>query len=438
MPLVSTFASLSRDGYVGDGGTLNTFSSSYIDTITDSGNEITTIFSNFSSTGNSVVEGQRINGASGYAYVIKCNSSGNITNQKYFTSDIVANFQSVQLRSYFDSSDNIYSIGRNTNYLNRTQGLLVSFDTSLNILWQRQLSDTLNQIKYDTGVLSTSYIYCGGSYGAGGTEAALISSYDYSGTIQFSKTVANCSLVRGMALASSGDYYAVMQEISSITNYGYQLIKFNSSDTFQWNRSMRGATNSNVVSYCAVDSSGNIIVATLIGATIQLVKFNSAGTTLWQKTISPTIDSLLGLQIDNAGSVYVYFSEITSGTKAILMKVAGDGSSIIWQSSFVSPSAVLGFSNFGVNQLNWRQGFLQLTLNYLPRTQTIVVVVPDTGARKGVYTDVTYSAISTYSLASSSLTINNIGNTTSTVSFTDSAGTLITNAGTLTQSVQII
>jgi outer membrane protein assembly factor BamB len=119
------------------------------------------------------------------------------------------------------------------------------------------------------------------------------------------------------------------QGTSSATNV--VLVKYNSLGTAQWAKSVSGGTNSNF-NAVAVDSSGNIYatgyqdgtgaytygtsVAQGTGSTnVVLVKYNSSGTAQWARTVSSGSSASVfnAVAVDGSG---IYAAGVQNGTDA--------------------------------------------------------------------------------------------------------------------------
>ena len=189
----------------------------------------------------------------------------------------------------FDSANNLYAVG-STVYHNMPGGfmglVLIKYDSSGTIQWQKTLgsqgTDRGNSIVID----SSDNIYVTGYGYIQGTSGGIITSkYDTSGNLQWSRRLAGTSNDNGRSIATdlSGNVYV------SGTTYnagaGSQdlfLIKYNSSGTLQWQRTLGGAFFDNG-SYVVVDSSGNPYISGTgrrvnFNNDLVLAKYNSSGT----------------------------------------------------------------------------------------------------------------------------------------------------------------
>jgi hypothetical protein len=198
---------------------------------------------------------------------------------------------------------------------------------------------------YTAGTVATygSYDFGNGvKLTASTSNSLLLVKYNASGVAQWAQSLAsspNVSLFNGVAVDSSGNVYAVgyIKGTSLFTlgngvtvqgasnNSNAVIIKYSSSGTVLWARSVATGAAENIFYGVAVDSEGNAYAAGFItaGVTYQygtgvtakgnnsatrcvvLVKYDSAGTALWAKTTSTGMSGqLYSVAVDNSGNVY--------------------------------------------------------------------------------------------------------------------------------------
>jgi len=178
-------------------------------------------------------------------FIAKYNSSGTLQWQKYYAASSGYSF------SYgiaIDSSDNIYCVGFvfNGSY---TLGSVIKLNSSGVLQWQRQLDLSgygLSVSFRAVAVDSSGNIYVSGS----ATNYNLTACYNSSGTLQwqraFSTSVGNPFSANGIAIDSSANVY-VFGTGGSASGYAqYMILKYNSSGSIQWQRSMRITANFNM------------------------------------------------------------------------------------------------------------------------------------------------------------------------------------------------
>jgi len=276
-----------------------------------------------------------------------------------------------------DSSGNVYAAGYQ--YGNGTytyapgvsaQGsgsysnnvVLVKYDSSGTALWARTVSTGNNKSEFQAVAIDSSgNVYAAGSQygngtytyapevsaqGNGRSENVVLVKYNSSGTAQWARTVAgtdsSSSGFNSVAVDSSGNVYAAGSQYDNGTYYTYApgvsargngrvgnvvLVKYNSSGTAQWARTVSEGTNLSIFNAVAVDSSGNVYAAgrqvgngtytyapgvsaqgtaSILNDNVVLVKYNSSGTAQWARTVSAGTDSsrFSSVAVDSSGNVY--------------------------------------------------------------------------------------------------------------------------------------
>ena len=111
------------------------------------------------------------------------------------------------------------------------------------------------------------------------------------------------------------------------------LAKFNYSGTLQWQRTLSGpSTHWDEFNCIAVDSSDNIYVAggTSFEASMLVAKYNSSGDLQWQRRISSTISPYItpsSIAVGSTGDIYIAgYLGINDNAEMLVMKLPGDGS----------------------------------------------------------------------------------------------------------------
>lgn len=273
---------------------------------------------------------------------------------------------------------------------------------------------------------------------------------DSSGAMQWSRKVftgLQASEVVGVASNSSGDVYAVCGH-SVGGAYRGLLVKYNTSGTLQWQRSMVGDTASNnYLRDVAVDSSGNVYVTGISnwgGASQRMfvAKYDSSGTNLWARELySGSVPVLsYGLAVDSSGNVYAcgYFPY-----SYIMCMAKWNSSGVIqWQRQLVTtgtrktygydvsvgPDGLPVFIGYSTNSSNADQKYL-------------VAKLPADGSKTGTYTlagdSYTYSA-TTFTEAAFAGTLANGGASSTTLGLASSNNTQTVTNSSMTSAVTLI
>jgi len=178
--------------------------------------------------------------------------------------------------------------------------------------------------------------------GASSTTNAVLVKYDSNGTALWAKSVtsgSNHSCFNSVTVDSAGNVYAAGYQTGTGTyTYGtgvsvagsssannVVLVKYNSSGTAQWARTVSSGSSDSIFFGVAVDASGNVYAAGYqmgigsyvygIGVSISgpsnynnvvLVKYNSSGTAQWARTVtSGSIGCKFNsIAVDTFGNVY--------------------------------------------------------------------------------------------------------------------------------------
>jgi uncharacterized repeat protein (TIGR02543 family) len=201
---------------------------------------------------------------------------------------------------------------------------------------------------------------------------ATLVKYNPNGTAQWARTVSagnNDSRFSAVAVDSSGNVYAAgyqrgtgtytygagvsAQGPSSV--YNAVLVKYNSSGTAQWARTVSAGSRMSGFSAVAVDSSGNVYVAgsqngivtytygmgvsiegTSSSDNVVLVKYDSNGTAQWARTVNAgNNDSRFSaVAVDSSGNVYAAGYQRGTGTYTY-------GAGVSTQGTYSNSNAVL-------------------------------------------------------------------------------------------------
>lgn len=214
------------------------------------------------------------------------------------------------LRGYgvtLDSSGNVYTSGNLSNNI-----VFAKYDTDGAIQFKRQLqSNGQNDDAMRIAVASSGNIYLSGvSYNATNAYDFQVAKYNSSGTIQWQRRMYRAAGVTNsidklldLGLDSSENVYAVGYSNASGINLIY-LVKYNSSGTLQWQKTL-GGTGQNSGWAIAVTSSGNCYIGGQNNNNYwQLAKFNSSGTIQWQRQWQQNTQ-IAGIGLDSSENLYV-------------------------------------------------------------------------------------------------------------------------------------
>lgn len=239
-----------------------------------------------------------------------------------------------------DSSSNIYVCGESNNS-GSPDIQIAKYDSSGTIQWQRRLDSVAYSINgddrgYGIAVDTSGNVYIGGiASNAASTFDGCITKYNSTGTIQWQRTLnvtSQNTYVYAIAVDSSGNPYITGQWRDAGTNELF-VIKYDTSGTLQWQRSLGGSgTGDQDGKGIAVDSSSNVYVCgSSSNATVdfQIAKYNTSGTIQWQRSLSSSISDFgENIAVDSSNNMYIIGSSnvSTSGYDFLFSKLPDDGS----------------------------------------------------------------------------------------------------------------
>jgi hypothetical protein len=184
------------------------------------------------------------------------------------------------------------------------------------------------------------------------THNAVLVKYDSTGTAQWARSVSagtNLSSFRSVAVDGAGNVYAAGEQAGTGTfNYGngvtvagiafdnIVLVKYNSSGTAQWARTVAASMGINLSSWftsVTLDGAGNVYAAGQqggagthnygngvtvagTGTDVVLVKYNSSGIAQWARTVAEADSYSIfnSVAVDGAGNVYAAGYQNGTGT----------------------------------------------------------------------------------------------------------------------------
>jgi uncharacterized delta-60 repeat protein len=278
------------------------------------------------------------------AYITKWDSSGNLTWQRR----IGGSGDDVATGVIVDASGNIYAVGyesTSTNSFNY-EALITKWDASGNLTWQRKIGGNDNDIFYGVTVDSSGNIYAAGvDKSSAANNEAFITKWGASGNLTWQRRIggSNSDYFYGITTDTSGNIYAVGNEISSNSNNNFEafITKWDASGNLIWQRKI-GGNQIDCFYGVACDSSGNIYAAGYeissngTNAEAFITKWDASGNLTWQKKIGGSnTDKFFGVTTDTSGNIYAVGSEYSSigGQEAFITKWSSSGT-CVWQKRF--------------------------------------------------------------------------------------------------------
>ena len=294
------------------------------------------------SSGNVYIVGE-VNGhgqGGGDILIAKYNSSGTIQWQRLLGASGTDTGYGIAT----DSSGNVYiSASTGGGGGNDYSILIAKYDTSGVIQWQRALSDTGDLRARDIVVDNSGYLYNVSvtEQSGQGNWDTLIIKYDTSGNLQWQRVLGASSsdFGYGIAVDSSSNVYVCGASYGTGAGmYDLFVAKYNSSGSIQWQRTLGYSSTNTYGNGVDVDSSGNVYVTGYTdasgsgnsqGASIPLIaKYDTSGTLQWQRTFRK--DSVGGLAeeivVDSSDNFYITGYISNSPSNVFIAKLPGDGS----------------------------------------------------------------------------------------------------------------
>lgn len=382
---------------------------------------------------------------SGDVLVAKYDSSGNILWQRLLGgAGDDPNYGSIAV----DPQGNSYIAARTASQgAGSSEFLVAKYNTDGVLQWQRILGGSLFESTYDIAVDSSGNCYVTGlveSQGAGSYDL-LIVKYNSSGTLQWQRSLGGSAsdIGWGVATSASGNVYVVGQTASQGAGGSDALIvKYNSSGTLQWQRSL-GGIGSDIANAVATDSSENVYVTGYTasqgagGNDLLIAKYDSNGTIQWQRSLGGTgAEEGLFVSVDSLGDVYVCGSTASQGMGSgdlLLAKYDSTGT-IQWQRTFGGNGDDIAYG-LALDSVGGMYVVARSTSFGSGSNDLLLVKLPSDGSSTGSYGHFTYR-VSTLTGAARTLTSATRTLTNATRTLTDSVATLTDQTSTLTSTSQ--
>lgn len=373
-------------------------------------------------SGSHFVGSLSVAGSPNTAEIVKFDVSGStIWNRKLSLSTFLNAYCHVEVHT----SNDVYVLllGRNSGSNNWV--VLVKYNSSGAIQWQRKISDSANIANHHLALDASGNPIVGATRTSTPSSAEIIK-YNGSGSVQWRRRLSVSSgicSISGIKCDSSNNIFVGVTSGSSPSFRG-NIVKYNSSGVLQWQTQyFLGSTSGSMI---AIDSSGNIYTAGYVSSGSQIAcvaKHNSSGSATSAITLSGSNQPASSIFADNSGNIYLAYA-YPSGA---LLKL-NSSLSILWQKSIYGTA---GGSTAG-RAYNAKSNGDGLLLYAGSATQTstgyeaVFGTFTDDGAGSGTYGWMTYGDIS---WATTSVTLTNTSGT-----FTDAAGGLSDSAGDATDA----
>lgn len=349
-----------------------------------------------------------------YALLQKVNSSGVLQ----FQVSLNNAGNGVQFRSAaIDSLDNIIAGGYGTVTGNVIDYVVVKYNSSGVLQWQKSFGGASPQYEYGQAVAvdaANSVLVCGYvTQPTGGAPYEIVTvKFNSSGTYQWQKKLAGSYTVLGQAVAcdTSSNVYITGQGQAG-AGAGFITAKYNSAGTLQWQRFLKigssyGSSN-DLANGIVVDSAGDVYVTgySNAGQLAVTAKYNSTGTLQWQRTL--TANYGIAIAADTSNNIYVLCTAQSTPQGLYLIKYNSSGT-IQFQRSITS-SIAINNGDISVNASG-----IYITAQFATTAAgSLNIRLPLDGSSTSTYTNGAYSII--YAAGSQ---------TSATSGYVDSAGGL--------------
>lgn len=358
-------------------------------------------------------------------HIARFNSSGVLQSQRILSGTGSQNFSDIVVSSV----GQVIGVGYDSS-ASPQRGIITKYDGAPNnaLLLQKTLvpSGTLvyaNGIALDT--LSTSMYMVGQS-----ADGAILVKYNSSLGIVWQKVLSTTLQNPKVVVDSSGKVYFAGTSGSSILTT--TVVKTSSDGVIEWQKTIGDGASSFAFSDIAVDSSSNVVIGAYVANSTSFVaKLNSSLVLQWSHSFPST--NLRGVKTDSSGNIYIAGSEGASGARAATITKITSAGDLTFHRKFSISGIPFYMYDIAFNSSGHMNvaGSVYISGGYMG----FVAKLPSDGSLTGTY--LVGSNILTY--LDSSLNYTNISNTVSTSSYafstatnTDTSSSYTDSAGSLT------
>lgn len=294
-------------------------------------------------TGGIVVVGSESNGTSGAslnACIVRMASGGSVSWQKNLGGTGIDGFNDVVR----DSSGNLFAAGSENTTRGNLDSLVAKYASDGTLTWQKSLGGTLDQTFKKLALCPDGGVVAVGIQTVTSENVnAIIAKFSAAGELVWQKRLDGSydDQFKSVAVDADGNIYAVGWENSSSGkgNYAALIVKYNQSGAVVWQKRLYTSAHMQFEGV-GIDSSGNVYA---IGAEAVsrsgtnysglVVKFDTSGSILWQRSLKPTTGDVFFRcgAVSSDGVVFACGDEwATSPSNIIIAKYLPNGT-LEWQ-----------------------------------------------------------------------------------------------------------
>lgn len=285
-------------------------------------------------TGNVYICGMSRNTATDFdILIVKYNSAGGF--QWDFTGGQAGFDRGIDIK--IDNSGNVFACGTDVTSNDFSEIVTFKFQPDGTQMMQEYLDNGIdsNDFAVNIAIDVQGFVYTAGNVETlnQGVNIALVK-YNNAGVQQWVRYYNAASngydAVRDMKIDASGNIYMTGFSFSTVSNFDYITVKYNSAGTYLWAARYIGdyLAGDNVATGIALDGSGNIYVTggsgeSAAGSDITTIKYNNSGSMIWAMKQNGSVNTSYQengrcISVDNINNVFV--AGVNDQSDAIVMK----------------------------------------------------------------------------------------------------------------------
>jgi hypothetical protein len=290
---------------------INTYGDLTLNLADDAGSSVT-----YDSAGNVIVVGSTLHySTSTVGIVIKYNSSGVVLWDRHLTDAFGNPYASIGEGVAVDSANNIYVFAKD---LVTGGALIYKINSSGTIVWQKEITAWVNEV-WDIAIDSLNNIYLTG-------DNAVLVQLDSLGNIVWQVTTSLVGFGYAIHIDAAGFIY--------VGSRNGALLKFNNTGALVWCNTVAGWGN--VFGGVTSDAGNNVFASDNTG---NVIKYNSNGTVQWQKQVQ-NFSQVTAIAVDSLGNLYISGNTISTVTVALSVVKLDTNGGLIWHRALQTPNLI--------------------------------------------------------------------------------------------------